>query len=57
VFAPGTNGIADDDITYTSGNTIYTTFKTFAVKIVMSGEISVDVPKVRDLRVIALPAG
>jgi hypothetical protein len=57
VFAPGTDGFADNDISYTSGNTIYTTFKTFAVKIVMSGESSVDVPKIRDLRVIALPAG
>ena len=57
LFAPGTNGVADNSISYTSGTTVYNTFRTFAVKIVMAGESSVDVPKIRDLRVIALPAG
>jgi hypothetical protein len=57
VFAPGQNGIADNNLSYTSGTTVYSTFKTFAIKIVMAGISSVDVPKVRDLRVIALPAG
>lgn len=57
VFAPGENGIADNNLSYTSGTTVYSTFKTFAVKIVMAGVSSVDVPKIRDLRVIALPAG
>jgi hypothetical protein len=56
-FAPGTNGIAANEISYTSNNVVYDTFRTFAVKIVMSGESSVDVPKIRDLRVIAIPAG
>jgi hypothetical protein len=57
VFAPGTNGIANNSVTYTSGSSTFNTFRTFAIKIVMSGTSSVDVPKVRDLRVIALPAG
>ena len=41
----------------TSGSTSYSTFRTFAIKIVMSGSSTVDVPKVSDLRLIALPAG
>jgi hypothetical protein len=57
VFAPGTNGITNNSVTYTSGSSTFNTFRTFAIKIVMSGTSSVDVPKVRDLRVIALPAG
>ena len=57
VFAPGINGIANNSVTYTSGSSTFNTFRTFAVKVVMSGSSSVDVPKVRDLRVIALPAG
>ena len=56
-FAPGTTGIEDNTISYTSGTTTYNTFKTFAIKIVLSGVSTADVPKVRDLRVIALPAG
>lgn len=57
LFAPGTNGVAENSVSYTSGATVYNTFRTFAVKIVMAGEQSVDVPKIRDLRVIAIPAG
>ena len=56
-FAPGINGAANNSITYTSGSTAYTTFRTFAIKIVMTGSDSTNVPKVRDLRVIALPSG
>lgn len=56
-FAPGTNGIASNQISYTSNGISFNTFRTFAVKIVMSGENTADVPKIRDLRVIALPAG
>ena len=56
-FAPGTSGVADNSISYTSGSTAYRSFRTFAIKIVLAGTSTVDVPKVRDLRVIALPEG
>jgi len=57
VYAPGTNGVANNSITYTDGTTSYSSFRTFAIKIVMSGNNFVDVPKIRDLRVVALPEG
>jgi hypothetical protein len=57
VYAPGTDGVADNFITYVNESSLYHMFKTFAIKIVMSGTNYVDVPKVRDLRVIALPEG
>ena len=57
VFAPGVGGYANNSISYTSGSSTFTAFKTFAIKIVMTGTNTVDVPKIRDLRVIALPAG
>ncbi len=57
VFAPGTTDLANNAITYTSGSTAYNTFKTFSIKVVMSGSDTTDVPKVRDLRAIALPSG
>jgi hypothetical protein len=57
VFAPGTTDIANNAITYTTGSTAYNTFKTFSIKVVMSGSDTTDVPKVRDLRAIALPSG
>jgi hypothetical protein len=56
VFAPGSNGVADNSISYVSNGTPYDTFRTFAIKIVMAGTNSADVPKIRDLRAIALPA-
>ena len=56
-FAPGVAGSANNTINYTSGSTAYNSFKTFAIKVVMSGSDTTDVPKVRDLRAIALPAG
>jgi hypothetical protein len=55
-FAPGEDRTATNAITYTNDDTSYNSFKTFAIKIVMSGTSTVDVPKLRDLRVIALPA-
>ena len=55
-FAPGTDATIDNKVTYLSGGTSYNSFKTFAIKIVMKNSSTVDVPKVRDLRVIALPA-
>jgi hypothetical protein len=56
-FAPGVSGSANNSVTYTSGSTAYNSFKTFAIKIVLSGSDTTDVPKVRDLRAIALPSG
>jgi len=55
-FAPGEDRTATNAITYTNDDTSYNSFKTFAIKVVMSGSSTVDVPKLRDLRVIALPA-
>lgn len=46
-----------DSILYTSGTTTYDTFKYFAIKIVLSSSDTTLVPKVRDMRAIALPAG
>jgi hypothetical protein len=57
VFAPGTQGVAENTISYTSNDVTYNTFRTFAVKIVMAGTNTADVPKIRDFRAIALPAG
>jgi hypothetical protein len=56
-FAPGTSGSANNSVGYTSGSTAFNSFKTFAIKIVMSGTDTTNVPKVRDLRAIALPSG
>jgi hypothetical protein len=57
VFAPGINGVANNSILYSSGTTSFTNYKSFAIKIVMSGSDTVDVPLIKDLRVIALPEG
>ena len=57
VYAPGVNGTANNSVSYTSGSTAYSNFRTFAIKIVLSGTDPTDVPKVRDFRAIALPAG
>ena len=56
-YAPGVNGSANNSVSYTSGSTAFSNFRTFAIKIVMTGTSTVDVPKVRDFRAIALPAG
>ena len=56
-FAPGVGGVANNSVSYTSGSTSYSKFKTFSIKIVMTGTDTTDVPKVRDLRAIALPSG
>jgi hypothetical protein len=55
-FAPGISGAANNAITYTSGTTAFNSFKTFSIKIVMTGTDTTNVPKVRDVRAIALPA-
>jgi hypothetical protein len=57
LFAPGEGGYANNYVNYTTTSTGFSTFRTFAIKIVMSGSDTTDVPKVRDLRVIAFPAG
>ncbi len=44
-----------NNISYTSGSVTYTTFATFAVKVVMTSSDPTDVPKIKDLRIIALP--
>lgn len=49
--------LTKDFINYTVGSTTYESFKYFAIKIVMSSTNTTIVPKIRDLRVIALPAG
>jgi hypothetical protein len=58
-FAPGNAGVVTNQITYTNsaGTQTFTDFATFAVKVVMSGQSTVDVPKIKDLRIIALPDG
>jgi len=55
-FAPGTDRTATNTISYTSGTSTYNSFKTFAIKVVISGTDTTDVPKIRDFRAIALPA-
>jgi len=56
-FAPGVNGIAINSVSYTTSGTAFTTFRTFAIKIVMASSNTGIVPKIRDMRAIALPAG
>jgi hypothetical protein len=56
-FAPGSSATEDNAISYTnSTGSVFNTFKTFAIKIVMTGKQTYDVVKIRDLRVIAMPA-
>jgi hypothetical protein len=57
VFAPGLAGVANNSVSYTTDTTGFSTFRTFAIKIVMAGTDTIDVPKVRDVRAIAFPAG
>jgi hypothetical protein len=56
-FAPGENGVPDNSVSYDSDITSYSSFRTFAIKVVLRGTSTTDVPKVKDIRVIALPAG
>ena len=58
-FTPGIAGVPSNQITYTNaaGTQTFTDFATFAVKVVMTGDSTVDVPKIKDLRIIALPDG
>jgi len=56
-FAPGENGIPANQVSYNSDGSTYTSFKTFAIKIVISGTDSTNTPIIRDFRSIATPAG
>jgi hypothetical protein len=56
-YAPGIANAANNSVLYSTSSTTFSTFRTFAIKIVLSGTSTVDVPKVRDFRAIALPAG
>jgi hypothetical protein len=56
VFAPGISGTANNAVSYTTNASTFKSFKTFSIKIVMSGTNTTDVPKVRDIRAVALPA-
>lgn len=58
-FAPGVynSGTPDNRLSYTSAsNTTHNDFAIFAVKVVMFGTNTVDVPKFANFRVVALPA-
>ena len=53
VFAPGTNGVGQGYVSYTSSNgQTYTSFSQFAIKVVMLSTDSTQVPIIKDLRVI-----
>ena len=56
-FAPGTNGVDQGYISYTSKNgQTYTTFSQFAIKVVMTTSDKTTVPFASDMRTIALPS-
>jgi hypothetical protein len=57
VFAPGILGAANNSVTYTTSTSSFNSFKTFSIKIVMTSSDPAVVPSVKDLRIIALPAG
>jgi hypothetical protein len=52
VYAPGSDNIADDRVQYDS----FTSFKYFAIKIVMTTTDTTRVPRIRDFRVVAIPS-
>jgi hypothetical protein len=50
--------ITSDEVSYISDNGVtYDSFKTFAIKILMTSEDPSVIPRVRELRIIALPTG
>lgn len=57
--APGTGGIADNYVSYTSKDSgfTYNSFYKYAIKIVMTASDSTFSPKLSDIRVLALPSG
>jgi hypothetical protein len=57
VFAPGTGGIDQGYVSYTSTNAqVYTTFSQFAIKIVLISSDHTYTPFLNDLRCLALPS-
>lgn len=52
VYAPGSGNVADDRVQYGS----FTSFKYFAIKIVMTTTDTTRVPRIRDFRVVAIPS-
>jgi hypothetical protein len=58
VAAPGSNGIPNNYVSYTStGGVTYTQFAQFAIKIVLASSDTARTPIIHDLRVLALPSG
>jgi hypothetical protein len=59
VAAPGESGVAANELQYTSKDTgvTYDTFYKYAIKVVLSSLDSTVVPKLKDIRVLALPRG
>lgn len=59
VAAPGESGVAANELQYTSKDTgvTYDTFYKYAIKIVLSSSNTTVVPKLKDIRVLALPRG
>ena len=45
---------ADSEISYTSGGVTYDKFKTFSIKIVLGSASSSIIPKIKDMKAIAL---
>lgn len=52
VYAPGVDNIADNRVQYGS----FSSFKYFAIKIVMASTDTTRVPRIKDFRVVALPS-
>lgn len=59
IAAPGESGVAANEVQYTSKDTgvTYDTFYKYAIKVVLSSTDSTVVPKLKDIRVLALPRG
>lgn len=56
--APGTGGVPDNQISYTSQDgVLYTSYNSFAIKIVMTTDDNTKVPFLTDMTTLALPSG
>jgi len=57
-FAPGTNNVADNAISYVGSNgQTYNKFSQFAIKVVFATNDNTAIPFLDDIRVLALPSG
>ena len=57
-FAPGTNNMADNAISYVGSNgQTYNKFSQFAIKVVFATDDNTAIPFLNDIRVLALPSG